>query len=785
MRLRQAFVFAFVLVTTFVASAPSAFGATSERKISASVVRLEALSEDVCANCGPNGTPIVLQGCNWMYVVQFANVAGAISYQVAVYDAWYKTTTTHTGPPFPYDVWPPFPPASGHRIGLSSGGGAAPCSTSDEGRFEVRKAVATFDDKLRIAGTVRGKDGAPASGVRIAASGAGSGSATTDASGGYAMLVPRTGAYTVRAAGPWCADGVKPCAPKKTIQVRSGTSTLNFQRERDYELSGEVVRWTCSEDRCASEAMSGVTIQASPGALTATTDEQGKWKLEAPRGTYTVRASSPETGFEPDQRRVEVERDVDRLDFDACRSEEAPGDEPAARLRSLEDEAGRKCALTLDWEVPNRLYRTAGELAANGLPPVKGVYPASWNAELFTSRNGNRASCDAGERYRWSITAPANVRGAKVLVPRTPVPGCSVKVVVTELGNYRIRAEREVRRGGTWVRDESVAPLNGTLRLRDWLVIGVGDSNGSGEGNPATFNYRRCNRGFASYQYQTAKYLEEQDRRTSVTFIHTSCSGARVEHFVDKPYEGTREENLRLPAQSQQVLGLLEANGNHPRRKVDAAITSLGVNDIAFGPILIHCVKYGTHLDPCLNQRVRTTLDVYGFPDGLIKHPAGTPLHVLLERLQNGLEARFTTLPAAMRRLGVKPDRVFMANYPDWAHGDDGLLCNELTSTFTAVDWEQDTWGMFSTHSRILNGHVMAVADRRNFVNVPVSQQAWAMRGYCSSNSLAVGLIAAALRDDRAGPFHPNVEAHQIAAAVTSKLLCAKLYKGNEECVSS
>ena len=49
-------------------------------------------------------------------------------------------------------------------------------------------------------------------------------------------------------------------------------------------------------------------------------------------------------------------------------------------------------------------------------------------------------------------------------------------------------------------------------------MLGVGDSNGSGEGNPPFF-FPQCDR------------IEDHDPRSSVTFVFTTCSGARTDLY--------------------------------------------------------------------------------------------------------------------------------------------------------------------------------------------------------------------------------------------------------------
>ena len=104
------------------------------------------------------------------------------------------------------------------------------------------------------------------------------------------------------------------------------------------------------------------------------------------------------------------------------------------------------------------------------------------------------------------------------------IPGCSFSLRVSRLGRYEATATKETRRNGRWQREDDPTSRKNVL-LKDWLIVGLGDSNGSGEGT-GPFTFPRCNRSKTSYQYKMAKYLEDQDKRTTVSFLHTACSGA-------------------------------------------------------------------------------------------------------------------------------------------------------------------------------------------------------------------------------------------------------------------
>ena len=210
----------------------------TERKISASLIMATQNTSSICSNCGPNGTPLEIQGCNWEIFVQFGDVAGASSYSIVIKDG--QTQRPIGGPPF-NDNEEGFPaPAGSHRLGLASGGGPPPCPSdpTENGRWAIVKAVAIFDSTSRIVGRVAKTDGTGIAGAKVSAKGPQSASAVTGPGGQYEMKVKR-GNYTVSAKG-FCVTGESGCKPSKKVKVGSGPSIADFFRELTLSVSGTI-----------------------------------------------------------------------------------------------------------------------------------------------------------------------------------------------------------------------------------------------------------------------------------------------------------------------------------------------------------------------------------------------------------------------------------------------------------------------------------------------------------------------------------------------------------------
>ena len=65
------------------------------------------------------------------------------------------------------------------------------------------------------------------------------------------------------------------------------------------------------------------------------------------------------------------------------------------------------------------------------------------------------------------------------------------------------------------------------ITVKDLLVVSLGDSYGSGEGNPP-YQDTRCDRSSKAASAQAAERLEQSSAHFSVTFIHLACSGAQI-----------------------------------------------------------------------------------------------------------------------------------------------------------------------------------------------------------------------------------------------------------------
>ena len=434
-------------------------------------------------------------------------------------------------------------------------------------------------------------------------------------------------------------------------------------------------------------------------------------------------------------------------------------------------------ATGIDWRIRPRL--TGPARGSGGLPTTNHIFPSAWRANVFLTQGQESATCDSSVRWVWKVKPPP---GASLLGGQ-PRPGCLFTLSGARLGSYAVTATAQRLKNGKWI--SAGRTLKRDIELKDLVIVALGDSNGSGEGNPP-FYYHRCDRSVASHQYEAALYAENQDRRSSVTLLQASCSGARIDQLVSTPYVGINPSSPPLPPQIKQVS--LDIRVRQPERTVSAVIVSAGINDLAIGPVLRFCDKQValSPNTPCQDLHVTPTYDSDHRVD--VWHTAGSSAPTLRDQvatLQQQLLGRYSGLATALTRpvtsggLGVKPGDVLITQYPDFTNGENGLPCGPSSSAGLATS----TWAWLGQSVALLNRTVAAAAALHHWTLVPASA-AFRTRGYCSPDSLIVSLGEAKAADDDVGAFHPDGAGQLIEAQRVELWLCVVLGLGNR-CSSS
>lgn len=567
----------------------------------------------------------------------------------------------------------------------------------------------------------------------------------------------------------------------------SGTFAGTLQHIR---LSGTVYMQEGGASTCRRTPRRGVAIQISGAASVQTaTGAHGTYAVVLAPGSYRVTPSEGSLEFDPAYRDVTLQASLSGVDFTTCGGSgsgphgnaiTAPASVPHAHVVMASASGAPSRALACDmgvtWTMPDRL-----SLAVSNMDPNDGMLragtglndatPSKWRVNLNLTKGGVAMQvCPANATYHWTLSTAGSTKTRQAIGP------CKLTMEVPQLGVYQVKVVRQLPNG------KKGAPITGKIVVRDWLIIGLGDSNASGQGNPRFF-YHKCERSIHSYQYLVAKYLEEQDHKSSVTFLFASCSGARVEDLIDHSYQGqvpTDPPAVLLP-QLRQVMQRLGTGPN--RRKVAAVLLSIGVNDIEFGPVLDFCghAAYLSVGRRCYATRVTTKLTpvTHDLTISASSDPKAPFLSEQVTAWAKALPGKYARLNAALKSAfapnkgAFDGKRVFITTYPSFWTDAHGQVCTQSEEPFPHF-WSDD-WTWLSQAGGELD---QAVASTAAFWTPVLGIGArFTGHGYCSSNPWIQSIAGSkATQGDQNGAFHATFPGQQASAHAVEPQLCAMLY---------
>jgi len=384
---------------------------------------------------------------------------------------------------------------------------------------------------------------------------------------------------------------------------------------------------------------------------------------------------------------------------------------------------------TLDWSAADRF---AGLASIDESAPVRG-------ATLRVAVDANGA-CPREPQFALDGTAIAT----------HAAPGCTFELANVQPGEHRLTLDDAAG-------DELAAT---DVDLRDLLVVSLGDSVASGEGNPdgrgLHWLEKRCHRSLRSGAAQAVRAVEQGDRHSVVTFVPLACSGATIDVGLLGSYDGV-QPNRRLGPLPPQ-LDVLE----RLRRPIDAVLLSVGANDVNFGALVRFCVK----MDDCWQHRFDPAHPLReagaSFPSVAETERAA------LERLQAG----YDRLAARLART-VDPARTIVVQYFDPLHDADGSICAHALPRLDATEaqWaERNVLGP-------LNATLEAAAARHGWQLVSGVADAFGRHGICAGRGAWVAdpLHSLAAELTIVGALHPNGQGHAATATLIAPVLAATL----------
>lgn len=427
----------------------------------------------------------------------------------------------------------------------------------------------------------------------------------------------------------------------------------------------------------------------------------------------------------------------------------------------------RSESVDFDWKVKPRTKDTNGDGVIDKYV-AGGAQSATLEPQqqVKTVLNACR-SVPAGTAVRWFIDSA-----------RLPANGNCRSPWFAPEGDYQVRAEAViggVSRSGT----QTVSPEH-------HIVVGLGDSYGSGEGAPrgpqhrdkSYWDQKNCHRSAHSAQARAALKLEKKSTRSAVTFVHLACSGGTVDRGILGSFRGEQPQ-------------ISEARSRTQGNDIDAVLLSIGGNDIGFSFIIEKCLfKRNCPLQEVPNpDAVGGDVSLHDSTQYLLSH--------LAQRYER--VARCLSVIAEPCELGtnlqVDPARVFHTEYPDLTRVDTGEYCatadgisdhelawadqvvanGEAGSTFRFtrrlqgdIDLDVSQLGL---NTRILVGDVAFGWSPVDGIN-----EASSTHGYCAQNHWLVRLDQSFYRQgDQKGAFHPNIKGQKAYGNLIAQRLAASM----------
>jgi hypothetical protein len=278
---------------------------------------------------------------------------------------------------------------------------------------------------------------------------------------------------------------------------------------------------------------------------------------------------------------------------------------------------------------------------------------------------------------------------------------------------------------------EGERPIAIDVKVKDLLVVGMGDSFASGEGNPdvpveldesrrvqnlyparkvpdrtgnAQWLDKLCHRSLYSYQMRAALQMAIEHPHGAVTYLGYACSGAAVEKGIIGPqsyveYKSTDAsaadpvvEALAGSRKDSEMAWFLRENckvepkweggvwtcpGQQFKRPVDFVFLSIGGNDIGFANLVSWATLRG---GPA--TRLASWFGVTVSPDQF-----SAAMNSTLPQAYQHLARQFEkSMPLKNGDLAFDPSRVILTAYPDILADENGETCKGVTDGGVAED---------------------------------------------------------------------------------------------------
>jgi hypothetical protein len=374
---------------------------------------------------------------------------------------------------------------------------------------------------------------------------------------------------------------------------------------------------------------------------------------------------------------------------------------------ALGAQAEKMITASFDWRIDDPSYQfDSGTHFLNPLPSLDALRDTGWGVTLDGCSTNDTDLETVTASFFWDIELPTGTQHVKS-------DDCFFEFTFPKQGVYKVTLTvTGVNRSHTSLLTGSISKY---VTIRRILIVTMGDSIASGEGNPdialgyyydelsrpfdrlygPVWANRQCHRSAYSGPAQAANLLQipnwQQaiasvqrtipdkalqgflyDSHYAVTFLSVACSGAGIKEGVLGSYSGIEKGYPDLDPQIEQVAALLcpkpieqiFATGGCTRDElpnIDALLLVVGANDAGFGDVVTACANPFTECSDDVKFTSRIKNNIASLP--------------------NLYAALYENLRDRLRVSGV-----YIAEYPDPTHDENGNLCNAMIFEDALVD---------------------------------------------------------------------------------------------------
>lgn len=304
--------------------------------------------------------------------------------------------------------------------------------------------------------------------------------------------------------------------------------------------------------------------------------------------------------------------------------------------------------------------------------------------------------------------------------------------------------------------DDEQEPAEG-----EHLIVSVGDSVASGEGNPASSGGRwlrpsRCHRAETSGPRIAAAELIAANPDSGLRFISYACSGATIDRGLLGPFRPRRFQ----PAEPPQLDRVDELT---PKASIDALMISIGANDVGFSKIVTFCAGK----EDCEDSRAFAPAERWAKEE----HQPVPTLDVFVTReiteLRNRYERVDRQIPSEIDR-----NRVLIVEYFDPTRWPGGTQCAIFRGRVAPhpeeglVTTKESRWA----HDQVLiplNDAIHDAAAESGWTLVEQVDERFDGHGICAPKEQRwVRTLGESLQmqHDHLGTLHPNEAGHRATA---------------------